>query len=316
VPIALLLTNCHFLAIFVPLSIGALLVGAVWERDGRNGIRYAWMLLLTCIACAMTPMLPGAIRAMTQYQSSDPMLGSGIIAELRPVWTSPVTTALVLVWLALAIRNRQKLRAGEWLWMLGLLAAYLKLARMAPALAPMAAATLAVGLPRFEGRVLAARPIRIAIASILVLGIVRLAMAFPGSNQPLGNWLNRHGPDTPGYPTAAAEFVADHVQPASGHLINEFSWGGYLAWKLGDKYQVLLDGRTQLYTPQFWNKTYIDRPDSARDILTSARADAAILPAERSRFRSTLIGMGWRSAYRDDRAEVLLPPETALGRAE
>jgi len=151
-----------------------------------------------------------------------------------------------------------------------------------------------------------------ALAAVLLLGGLRLVQAFPDAKQPLSVWVNRHGPTTPGYPCEAADFVANNVKPSTGHLINEFTWGGYLSWRLGDHFQVLLDGRTQLYPTEFWRKTYLGESKETRGFLQQVQADAAIVPVGKSRFRDSLLSLGWRSAHKDDRAEVLLPPETSV----
>ena len=154
--------------------------------------------------------------------------------------------------------------------------------------------------------------IRGALAALLCLGLGRVLIAFPTKTTDVGDWLNRNGPDAPGYPVQAAVFLSRTVSPRSGRLINEFNWGGYLAWRLGDHYQVLLDGRTQVYAPRFWQDVYLGDGDTRRQVLTASQADAAILPVGNSRFRSTLLSMGWKPVHRDDRAEVLVPPEKSI----
>jgi hypothetical protein len=98
------------------------------------------------------------------------------------------------------------------------------------------------------------------------------------------------------------------VTPVTGRLITEFSWGGYLEWRLGDRYQLFLDGRTQLFSPEFWRATYLSGQEERRRFLSHVRADAAILPTGSSLFRHSLVRLGWTSVYRDERAEVMLPP--------
>jgi hypothetical protein len=143
----------------------------------------------------------------------------------------------------------------------------------------------------------------------LCLGLFRIGAAFPRGTMELEAWLNRHGPSAPGYPVGAARYVATAVPRSTGRLINEFNWGGYLAWRLGDRYQVLLDGRTQVYSPEFWRETYLGSEAARRRFFAGVRADAAVLPAERSLFRKTLVSLGWRTSYRDERAEVMVPGE-------
>lgn len=317
VPITLLVTNCHFFSIVVPLWVLALLVGSKIEHEPESAKRYAKLLGATLLACCMTPMLPGVIKQMWSYQSADPMVSAGLIAELRPFWHDPICSSIVVIAIGFAFINRHRIRMGEWLWLLGSLVLYVRLARFSPAYAPIAAAALSATLPQFEGRVLQKMSIRIVVACIVLCGVVRLVAAFPGSDTTLSSWLNRHTPDAPGYPTLAADYVENHVKPSSGRIINEFSWGGYLAWKLQGKYQVLVDGRTQLFTPGLWKSLYLKDKTETQPILEDALADAAIVPVKKSRFGDLLRDMGWTSAYRDDMAEVLLPPvKDSVGQIE
>jgi hypothetical protein len=312
VPITALTTNCHFFAVLVPMWVCALLIGAIWER--RNIMRYTKMFSATAIACTATPMLSGVVRSMWNYQFADPMVSAGGVAEFQPIWAGalgPVSVCLLIGLFACVFYNRKKIRAGEWIWLFIVTALVIRLGRFAPVFAPIAAATLAACLPQLGGKVLARPAIRTTLACILAIGLVRLCSAFPKSSTSLSTWLNRNGPDTPGYPCAAADFVSQHI--SSGRIINEFSWGGYLSWRLGDDYPILLDGRTQLYSPQFWRTMYLGPADDSRATLQNAVAQAAVLPTSHSRFRSVLLDMGWQSAYRDDRAEVLLPPAAQAG---
>jgi hypothetical protein len=246
---------------------------------------------------------------MWSYGSSDPMVDAGIIAELRPFWVDPVCTAVVAGAIAFSYHARKRLRIGEWLWLLGSLVLYVRYSRFAPAYAPIAAATLAISLPRFTGKALQRAWVRSATACIIAFGVVRLIVAFPGQGTSMDQWINRHAAYAAGYPTGAAAFVSEHIAPRSGHLLNEFTWGGYLAWTLEGKYQVFLDGRTQLYSPKLWTSLYLTSTDESRMILEDTCADAAILPVKKSRFSTALKAMGWQVAYHDDLAEVLIPPQ-------
>jgi hypothetical protein len=128
----------------------------------------------------------------------------------------------------------------------------------------------------------------------------------------LDEWLERNGPTMPGYPTVAAAFVEARVPPRTGRLINEYTWGGYLSWRLGPRFKVLLDGRTNLYTPEFWRKTYLSGPDERAEFLKSIDADAAILPTGGSRFEPALRQAGWREAFISRRATVFVPPGSSV----
>jgi hypothetical protein len=197
--------------------------------------------------------------------------------------------------------------------LVGGIALLLRLGRLGPVFAIVAAPIFATTLPRMNGGVLSRRPVVAAFATVFVIGVIRVGTSFPTRDVPIERWLNRLGDDTPGYPCAAARFVEQNVHPTSGRLVNEFSWGGYLAWRLADHFQVLMDGRTQLYAPEFWRAAYAsDRAELIKLAGAGARADAAILPIEKSRLRADLIHNGWKSVYRDGRAEVLVPAESPL----
>jgi hypothetical protein len=188
--------------------------------------------------------------------------------------------------------------------------------RLAPVFAISAAPFLAALLPRLSDRVLGRPFVLTAVAVVLAIGLWRVGSAFPGPSEPMDAWANRNGPDTPGYPTAAAAYVDANIPPKLGRLINEYTWGGYIQWRLGGRFQALLDGRTNLYTREFWHATYIGSDVDRLRFFAKVRADAAILPVDRSAFRDTLAALGWCTVYRDERAEVLVPPQMPVAQSE
>ncbi|MDB5358631.1 MAG: putative rane protein [Phycisphaerales bacterium] len=321
VPITLLVVNMHLYAVFIPLWVFALLGGALWERQfagpehrgeaDRRAMRYGMLMVATGLACLATPMLPGAIASALHYQYADPMVSMGAIEEMKPFYhgiAGKISATLVLTFSALALWNRDRVRVGEWIWLVISGVLLIRLGRFAPVFVIVAAPIFAKTLPRREGGILGSRLVCALMVVVLAGGLWRLAVSFPRSDMKMEAWLNRHGPTAPGYPCAAAGFVADRVTPTTGCIINEFSWGGYLEWRLGDNYRTLLDGRTQLFAPSFWRATYLGSEEQRQGFLANVRADAAVLPIRNSRFHDTLIALGWQPAYRDERAEVLVPP--------
>jgi hypothetical protein len=271
--------------------------------------------MMCLLACCCTPMLRGTFATIRYYVTTDPLLSHPMIAEFEPMYRGNlhrVTLAIVSLVVACAIA-KQRFRAGELLWLAGMFLLWIKCGRAAPVFVPIFAPVMTRALPRLSDRALGAKWVGISGACVLIIGVVRILFALPANDQ-VDAWLNRHGPDLPGYPTAAAEFVGAQVHRSTGRLINEFDWGGYLAWKLPD-YQVFVDGRTQLYTPQFWHEAYLDEPRETTHLLASINADAAILPAAKSRFRESLKQLGWKRAFHDARAEVFVPP-SSLARTE
>jgi hypothetical protein len=252
---------------------------------------------------------------MLHYQFADGMVAGPVIAEMQPIWRGGAGILYAIVIFAVvgcALWRRQRLRVGERLWILIGVLLVLQLGRYAPLFALLAVPSFAATMPRMSDRVLGRPLVYATIALAIGLGVSRVCREFPDRRADLSQWLNRHGPDTPGYPCAATDFVARNVAPARGRLINEFTWGGYLEWRLGDRYQVLLDGRTQLYSSQFWQATYLGDDEQRKSFLARVDADAAVLPLRGSRFAGDLRGLGWTTIYTDDRAAVMVPPAASV----
>jgi hypothetical protein len=311
VPLTALLTNIHLFSFFVPGILFAMAVGAVLENETHAARRYSQLATATALACLATPMLPGLLKTIFFYSAKDKMVSGPVIAEMQSFahgpmgWVSAIGATGMLV--CIAVRSRW-LKAGQLLCIVAATLLMLKLGRFAPLFALAACPALAATLPGLKDRLLAKPIMIILLAGIVSIGSWRVVHSFPARSVALSDWVNRHGKDTPGYPCAAADFVDHSVPHPTGHLINEFSWGGYLAWRLGDKYQVLLDGRTQVYPTALWQATYLGTDSDRQKFLAGVTADAALVPAGKSMFRSSLIQLGWRSVYQDDRAEVLVPP--------
>jgi hypothetical protein len=319
IPLAALLTNIHLTVILLPAWFGCLAAGAAWEcHKGcddavdrtRRLKRYVLLSVLTAIACLATPMLPGVVRVIAHYQAEDVMVASPFIAEMQPFYQSPfgkVSAILIVATLGYAIWNRRRLRAGEAAWFGLMLVLLLRLGRFSPLTAIIASPVAAVVWPGLSDKPLGNRLIQAVLAVMLLITLGRCATEFP-IHTPMDTWLNRHVPQADGFPTAAADFVDANVSPHNAKIINEFNWGGYLAWRLGDHYQVLMDGRTQLYTTEFWRATCLGDEASREAYVKTVHADAAILPLHKSVFADALKSIGWTIGWQDSQSVVMLPP--------
>jgi hypothetical protein len=292
VPLTVLMVNVHLFAVVVPLSVAALLAGAIIERRGAG--RYVLLLVLTTSSCCTTPMLPGLIASMWHFQTGDAMVAGPGIAELRPFYSGPMV------------------RPGEWFWLLGGTLLLFRMGRFSPLFVIIAAPIVAAAMPDMAGAILGKPIIRLALASLLCIGFTRIIAGFPAANASIDTWLNRNGPDAPGYPCGAAAFVQSNVHPTNGRILNDFTWGGYLDWRLGPTYQTLMDGRTQCFAPSFWRQTCMGSPSDLQHFLEPLSADAAIVPKDKGSLRAAVIAMKWKRAYTDDRAEVFVPPSTTI----
>jgi hypothetical protein len=308
VPLTALLVNVHVFVILVPAWIAALLVGAIVERKSIR--RYAVMLILSLATFACTPMLRGMIDAIAHLPVSDPMTAARQQQELQTLWSEPygtfiaITAGLSLVWI---VHKRKLLRAGEWIWLIGMTIPLVRYGRLAPFFAVIAAPMTARTLPGPSDRMLDRSIIALVCVFALGLGLWQTVAALPRAANNPSIWLNHLGPNAQGYPCAAADYVEQHIAPRSGHLINEMNEGGYLGWRLYPKWQIFVDGRTPIYPPDVW-RTYMGSIADVKRLLAPVDADAAILPIRKSRLRAALSELGWTSVYRDERAEVLLPP--------
>jgi hypothetical protein len=324
IPLTAVLANVHLYAFLVPLWVAGMLIGEAIEAriPLRSSAELATalppfrrritLLVATALAACATPMLPGVLRAALHYQFADPMVAGPVISEMRPIWQGPLgsfTVAILLAFLACILHGCRALRPADWLLLAGSTALLLLHGRYAPLFAIVAAHLLARTMPRLSDAILCKPALHVALAIIVLTATVRLVVAFPARSTTLAQWLNRHGPDTPGYPTAAAEFIESRPLRRTGRLITEFTWGGYLGWRLaGQDYQVLVDGRTQVFSPNFWAATYLGPADCLPSFLLIQRADAAVLPRANSRFKPALQALGWQVVYADERAEVMTPP--------
>jgi hypothetical protein len=314
-PITAVLVNIHFFAFFGPLWVAALLIGDAFQ-SARLPRRLCVLFLASAAACCLTPMLPGTIRSVLDYSRNDVMVRSGTIAEFHPFYQgmmghiSAAFVALLLISAIWQFTRSKRIPLGEIIWLAGSTALLFRLGRMAPLFAIIAAPIFAAVLPRLSDRILTRTPIIAMFAAVLILTAWPIARAFPRSTTSLSSWLNRNGPDAPNYPCSAADYVAQKIPPKTRHLICEFTWGGYLEWRLGDKFQTLMDGRTQLFPPQFWNTLALGSPDQRRAYFAATPADAAILRTSHNPFAEPLTDLGWKIVYRDEFAEVLVPPST------
>lgn len=324
IPLTVLLVNLHLYAIIVPMWLAALWAGAFWEalrmpRDARAEARrrlarYTLLGIGASLACLATPMLPGVLRSIAFYQTTDVMVAGSQVQEYLPFYTGlsgKISAALVAIMLACSIWRWRELRAGEVFWLIGSVMLLMRMSRFCPVFAMAAAPIFAATMLRFRDGVFATAPLRIVAAALFAAGLFHVVAEFPGRSTSIDFWLDRDR-NLLGYPTRAAGFVERHIPPRTGHLINEYTWGGYLSWRLRPKYQVLLDGRTNLYTPAFWQSTYLAGPEECASFLASLDADAAILPNGSTRFPPALEAHGWTRVWTDERAVVMVPPGTKL----
>jgi len=120
----------------------------------------------------------------------------------------------------------------------------------------------------------------------------------------------------PRLPTGAADFAAR--LPAT-RLYNTMDWGGYLAWRLGPRQRILVDGRFQLYPPDLYRDYFLiaSAGPGWADRLASYGVDALVVSrqAQRELLRTVEADGSWVALYCDADAAVYVPRAQADGRA-
>ncbi len=332
IPIAMLCANVHLYVLILVATVWAMAFGAWMDRwsrttaqhfvpsSSKNARRLTTLAILTSLAALGTPMLPGLVRQAWAYQKADVMVASSFIDEMRPLWGdlgmgTGLSLLAVVTMIAIALRFRIVGFGPILVCGIGLVC-LMKLGRFAPIFAILGLPMFACLLTSLSDRVLGRAPVRALLMAMCALCLVRIVDSLPSNRtkdrfEVVDRFVERHGAEAFAYPGAAVRFVEANIAPRSGRIINEFNWGGFLSWRLGHRYQVFMDGRTQLYPEWFWRVTCLDDVAGARSLLTQSNADVAILPIRKSRFADLLIEAGWRESYRDEFARVLVPPETS-----
>jgi hypothetical protein len=132
----------------------------------------------------------------------------------------------------------------------------------------------------------------------LVLAIAALGVARAVAEQPVT--------EAQEFPAAAVDFILTHRPPQP--IYNEYTWGGYLIWKLYPDYRVYIDGRADVYGDRLveewleihdgntnWRQSLQDH--GIRTVLV--KPDAALASLLRQ-------DNGWRKVFEDRQAVIFV----------
>jgi hypothetical protein len=106
------------------------------------------------------------------------------------------------------------------------------------------------------------------------------------------------------FPVQTVQWLNDH--PQTGHMLNEFDWGGYLLLKLSPRQQIFMDGHTHIYGEALTREyeTVISLGAGWQEILDKYQVQWAILRTG-SPVVQALETNNWKIAYQDNTATVL-----------
>jgi hypothetical protein len=314
VPLTALFANVHLFFLFAPLMLLAWAGGTVLE-DGvprgaawRRSLAYGGLAVAALAAALIAnPFGPRLLTVVTHYVFRDAMVRSGAIIEMKPFFQLSglvmAGTTVLIVWPAAGLIQRRPIPRRDALLLALAVALVLMRGRYVPLAACLLAPATASYAPWPRLSAAAHRHVSaLATAALVALAVTagRLWLAHPVPRD-LDSYVQSRG----GYPVAAARFVGDSVQAQSGRLINEMCWGGYLIHALWPEYQVMLDGRTQVYPEAVWRACYLHPcPDSLRSFFSRCEANLAILAPGSSWGAILERHLDWERLYADDVAVV------------
>jgi hypothetical protein len=255
-PLVALWQNVHGSAIIAWLALFAFAAGQTLDARTRSRSRAAWIATSFSAAAIFV-----AVRPVSRFLAGFDHVGDArvgrLFTEWAPLWSlrsfsAPVAALLALVVLALSLLALRDERAEEpldrVLLSLGMVLLSVQTMRLVPfaalAIAPLSLRALDRHLARCQAWI---RVCGVSLAVCLSLPLVWL------QRKPIGL-----GIDHALFPEESAAFVA-RVEP-QGRMYNDFHYGGYLMWMLGDSYPVFIDGRSMaLYGVDFvWEVALAD----------------------------------------------------------
>jgi hypothetical protein len=304
-PLFIVWCNLHNAFVIGLVAVAIVAFDAFIERD-RAWRRFAFIAVLCVVATQLNPAGGGAIKRAAAYGALLP----GWIVEDRPLdvlsGAGFVFALLLIAAIAAAmLRGREGIAArlgAPFLWP-GLVAPFAVLAlaiqRETPyacmVLAPFVAAMVPDALGRARTVVPGAqRGVAAGVAAALVaLLLIEAVTAAPRE------------PDLSAYPVAALPAL----RQATGNLLNEYDWGGYLI-RYAPEHRTFIDGRGEaLFLPDVLAdfQRAVALAPGYRDVLTKWDIRIALLRPDRP-LAGALREDGWRVLASDTRWVLLSRP--------
>ncbi len=112
--------------------------------------------------------------------------------------------------------------------------------------------------------------------------------------------------DSKRFPVDAASFIETNQIP--GKMFNEYTWGGYLIYRLYPSQKVFIDGRADMYGEPFV-KDYLEVIRAGTNwssVLEKNDINWAILPTSSPIAAVLCVDDRWRHIYRDDTATIFI----------
>jgi len=140
-----------------------------------------------------------------------------------------------------------------------------------------------------------------------ILSIILITIAFfsnvrfdPGQRENVHDGIK--------FPVAAVNWLEKN--PQSGNMFNEFTWGGYLLYRLWPDQKIYIDGTTDFFGEAFTREyaQVIALQDDWQAILEKYDVSWAILPSDRQLIKALVDELGWQVIYQDPTATIVRKP--------
>jgi hypothetical protein len=300
--------NLHGAFVIGQIAAGAALVTELLAQHRHDPKARPRTVALTLLAALGAPLLNPAGPALVAYAYAQPGLDlvRSISVEWQPSWPWIPVAALFWIYAALvavaALVRRGAIGHGELLLTgaLGILA--VTGIRLIPwfvlASAPLLGGGVEVALhaARGPGRVIGEvrGPLGGPRAAYWVVAVGILVVLLQPIRPALPDGIGRVTPDAP-------VEIADRLEKrlaagAADRILNEQVWGGYLAYRLGDRLKTAMDGRLEIRDRATWVAyfTMMNGRDDPASALAAADVHWAALSDRRDALTTALLAAGWR----------------------
>ena len=108
------------------------------------------------------------------------------------------------------------------------------------------------------------------------------------------------------FPVQATAWLGSH--PQSGHMFNEFDWGGYLLLNLWPSQQIFMDGHTHIYGEELTREyeDVVTLRTGWENILTKHKIEWIIMRANAPLINTLASSDNWSIAYQDNTTTILI----------
>ena len=136
---------------------------------------------------------------------------------------------------------------------------------------------------------------------VVLIAVVSLRSGTTLDPEGRGNIFDLHF-----FPVEAVSWLETH--PQSGHVFNEFDWGGYLLLKMWPEQQIFMDGHTHIYGEELTREyeQVITLSKGWEDILKKYDVKWIIMRSEAPLVKALSASGNWQIAYEDATSTILV----------